>query len=906
MSDEFKGITPPDPKLPALYRNKEPKDGKKAGHEVKGKPGYKGLADKKVKHRNPSVSFTDAPSKKAQEAYLGALPKTPQGSLADLSSVTTQAIKAQGNIGSTVKNPEAKASNPDLPKAPSLSDQIKNLGDLAKITPSMARTRPVIGKGSAINANGDSMSPEYDTKLEKSHALKMRYRIPAKLARLAADDPEKLHKLGNHIISQVFLEETERQQWLTRLINYRAAWQDFVSAGLDPAFEGAHNVHIPHTFSAIKAMHARIFQAVMGISPAFALKPRTKVPETYKEDKEELLNWVIGSYANKGDGWEGVIDLDIWNFAGDGTSITKQYWLKDVRKFTDVQEEIRRPIQLDEDGYPMVDEKEIEKEELLYDCPIIEPVKLEDLYIIGRKATDIDDADMIVHSQQYSKSDLIKMAKLGFFFQDQVDEVIKTEPNINNPSPNRMNTAAKQLDDFTTGLNKLGSQAGIKLYNIYETYLRYDIDDDGIDEELVAWVEDRSKRIVRLTYLERVGPGAKRPFVIKKFIPQAGPYGKGLGEVLYGLNNELDYIHNQRLDYGTLQNLPFFFYRAASGLNPVSLKLGPGMGVPVDDPQGDVNFPRLNGGTSYGFQEEAQVTRYAENASGITQFSLGNIQQQGATRTATGTAALVNELNSNIDIHIKRYQRGYKKNLYFLDLQLQDLLPLGTIIRVVGEDGADIYKRFENREAIKWQADFELTANSISSNKAIERETAQMLLQQLVNPIALQTGIANQDNLYSAYKNLLQKFEIRDIDAYITKPQDSPDSPFSAKDEINMIIVGVEPPLVVKDRHQEKLAFFDQFEQSEDFSWLTSDHMSLYQKVRQYHEQMSSAISSQANNPAMQGGGMDLGLAGQLAAGAGAPNGVAQQQSDLGQAGGQLNQKTGQGRFNPDIGKQGL
>jgi hypothetical protein len=154
--------------------------------------------------------------------------------------------------------------------------------------------------------------------------------------------------------------------------------------------------------------------------------------------------------------------------------------------------------------------------------------------------------------------------------------------------------------------------------------------DDGIDEELVAWVEDRSKRVIRVTYLERVGPGGKRPFVLKKFIPQLVPMEKALGEILYGLNNELDYIHNQRLDYGTIQNLPFFFYRASSGLNPVQLKLGPGMGVPVDDPQGDVNFPRVSGGTGYGFQEEAQVTRYAENASGITQFALGS---HSATRS---------------------------------------------------------------------------------------------------------------------------------------------------------------------------------------------------------------------------------------------------------------------------------
>lgn len=883
------------PSRPALYRNKAPGEGSSAGNYKHGKPGLPGNDGITVTpSKGAPVSFTTAGGKPTKDPSLSKLPEYVMvGGLSEFSKTSTPSVKISGSKAPEVNNPLPKAKQPDVPAGHSLRETIKNLGDLAKVTPAMARTRPVVGSNKALTASGSPMNPTYNVKMEKSHAFKMRYRIPTKLAKLASDDPEKLKKLGNHIISQVFLEENERTQWLERLICYRQSWQDFVDAGLDPAFDGAHNVHIPHTFSAIKAMHARIFQAVMGITPAFSLKPRTSIPEAYKEDKEELLNWVIGSYANKGDGWEKTIDLDILNFVGDGTSITKQSWLKDLRKFTDVEEEIRYPIELDEDGYPIVDEKEIEREELLFDCPILENVKLEDLYIIGRKATDIDDADMIVHSQQYTKSDLIKMSKLGFFFQDQVEEVIKTEPSINNPSPNRMNTAAKQLDDFTTGLNKLGSIAGARMYNIYETYLRYDIDDDGIDEELVAWVEDKSKRILRLTYLERVGPGGKRPFVLKKFIPQAGPYGKGLGEVLYGLNNELDYIHNQRLDYGTLQNLPFFFYRAASGLNPVEIRLGPGMGIPVDDPQGDVNFPRLNGGTTYGFQEEAQVTRYAENASGITAFTLGNMQSQGATRTATGTAALVNELNANIDIHIKRYQQGYKKNLYILDLQLQDLLPLGTIIRVVGFDGQDIYKRFENREAIRWQADFELTANSINSNKAIERETAQMLLQQLANPIALQTGIASQANLYQAYKNLLQKFEIKDIDSYITKPQDAPDSPFDAKDEINMIIAGVTPPLVVKDRHEEKLAFFDEFEQSEDYSWMTEAHLPLYLKVRQYHEQMAQAIAAQAQNPLIQQGITNPALAGQLAAGAGAPNGVAQQQSDLGQTGGQLNPNGG-------------
>jgi hypothetical protein len=815
------------------------------------------------------------------------------GLLAKLSNKTKEAKFTPYKSDKIVKTPELSSSVKTF-KGQSFDERaaaVEGSGSM-DTPPVMERTRPVDKDGQPEgmpNAQTDyKKSGKYDTRLQKPHSLNMRYRIPSKLERLFSEEPQKLKKLANYVMEQIRLADTDRSEYLKRLAQWRQSWKDFESAGLDPAFDGAHDVHVPLTWAHIKAMSARIFQAVWRTSPRFSLKPRTKVPEIHKEDKENLLVWVQNDYANCQQGWGPTIRKDVLNFCGDGVSVTKQYWLRDVRKFTDVEETVKRPLELDEDGFPVVEEKEIEKEEVLWDCPVIEEVKLEDFRIIGRSRWDVDKADLIDHEQDYTKSELIKATRLGFFNEEAVKCVLKTEPGFAQSGSVTNATELKELDDYVSGFNQLGSRAGRPTYKIHECYLRYDIDDDGIDEDLVAWVEEHTNQVLRLTYLERVGPGGKRPFTIKLFTPE----GKGLGELLYGLNNEIDYIHNQRLDYGTIQNLPFFFYRAASGLNPIELKLGPGMGIPVDDPQGDVMFPRLNGGTAYGFQEEAQVNSYI-NKIGIPEFAFASNTGQGATRTATGTAALVSELNANIDEHIEAYQDGFKRNLYILDLQCQDLLPLGLVIRVAGVDGKDIYKRFENREAIRFATDFELSANSINSNKAIERETAQMLLQQLANPIALQTGVTTQINLYNAYKNLLQKFDVKDIDAYITKPADAPDSMFNAKDELNMIIAGVKPPLLMKDRHDEKLAFFDEFEKSEDFSWLTEEHMPLYLEVRKHHEQMSAAIAAQAANPALQNGMMDLGLSAQLAAGGGqAANGPAQQQSDLGQAGGQMNPMT--------------
>jgi hypothetical protein len=246
----------PKPNRPALYRNKAPSEGGTTGSEVKGKSGFQGLSDKKVKHRNASVSFTDKASAKAQDIVLSKLPTSTTGSLAEISHSTAPIKKISGTPADIIPNPIKDIKTPDLPVGASLNEVIQNLGDLAKITPSMARTRPVFGKHRGIKSDGLLTGTEYDTSVQKSHAFKMRYRIPAKLANLANNDPDKLKKLGDHVVEQVFLEENERAQWISRLIAYRQSWQDFIDAGLDPAFDGAHNVHIPHTFSAIKAMHS--------------------------------------------------------------------------------------------------------------------------------------------------------------------------------------------------------------------------------------------------------------------------------------------------------------------------------------------------------------------------------------------------------------------------------------------------------------------------------------------------------------------------------------------------------------------------------------------------------------------------------------------------------------------------
>lgn len=851
-------------------------------------------------------SFSQQPggvqSNKTAESYKSSA-KTPSGGLGDLdpyghldNSYDSRFARPEGKLKKKKSETGKDASLQGLKaEAPDSGDSFDRESQM------LARAQDVGGSNPAFDRNKETThkegleelnSKDYNTRIKEKVALSLRYRIPKKLANLAN---EKLHKLTNYISSQIETNRSNREVMMDRIDAFRENWRNFEEAGLNIQIDGQHNEHIPLIFEKGKSLHARIYKAVLGIEPSFVLKPRKAVSEKQKECKEDLDRWVFSDYMNKGEGINVESDKDIWNFVLDGTAIVKHYWERDVRKFVDVEVKQKLPLELDENGQLITEEKEIEKESVVYDGPMMKIVPLEDMYIIGARSEDVDDADMIAQRLYYTKSDLIKGANLGFFKSEAVDKCLEYRP-VTNGKTSGYDTSLAQQESRLNGVNQ--QDAGIPVYTIHECYLRYDIDDDGIDEEIVVWREYNSGIILRITYLDRVSPTGKRPFVLKKLIPAAGsPYGIGFGEMLHGINNLLDYIANQRLDAGTFQTFPWFVFRAGSGLQGNDIRIGPGKGIAVDNVN-DIAFPKVNGNPAYGFQEEALITDYAERVSGVSRLAQGQVGGgQGVARTATGAASLVSELNTNLDIFISRYQFGFKKSLGIIDKQIQELLPLGLEYRVTGIDkpGA-IYRRFTDRDSIKFDVDFELVGNSINSNPAIERDTAAQLLQYALNPIMLQSGIVGPKQIYNAMKNMLQKLDIRDTEAYIQSPDGSNGYAFTAQDEINAIAAGVELPVQIQDNHEAKLAYYQAFEDSDEFGILTPSHMQLYHKMKSAHEKYMQAMAAQtlaANNVL---GLTGTNVAAQIAGASGAPQGVPQQMTDLAPASSPMVNNGGQGQ----------
>jgi hypothetical protein len=61
-----------------------------------------------------------------------------------------------------------------------------------------------------------------------------------------------------------------------------------------------------------------------------------------------------------------------------------------------------------------------------------------------------------------------------------------------------------------------------------------------------------------------------------------------MGEVLESLQDSMKFLMDSYFDWGTITNIPFGFYRPASGLKREDMQLIPGTLYPVDRPAEDV------------------------------------------------------------------------------------------------------------------------------------------------------------------------------------------------------------------------------------------------------------------------------------------------------------------------------
>lgn len=461
----------------------------------------------------------------------------------------------------------------------------------------------------------------------------------------------------------------------------------------------------------------------------------------------------------------------------------------------------------------------------------------------------IDEIRRLVKSGFYDLVDADGMKKLGMATMDHGE-----------------GQDEKQQKDILqgVGVNDARSNAEAPDHNTltrYTCFDIYDIDGDGVNEDVIWWVIKEEKMLLRARELTQVYPYHKprRPFAEGCFLPVVGRRaGISLLEMMEGLHDVIKQFCDQTIDSGTITNVPFFFYRASSNMRPEIMRMSPGEGYPISDPKNDVVFPQMpQQGQSFGFNLVTLFGQWEEKLTNIGDLQLGRVPQgkSSALRTARGMNAVMGQG----DARPERILRRFFMVIADIYMQMHELnrvfLPKDKQVRIIGVQSAaqEPYLTISGVDAIDGTFDFEFTANALNTSKEAIQESLQTLMATFINPIAIQMGVTNPDTVYRMFRDFAASLG-QDKDKYLNPPTPESMVPkMFAEEALTLIMMGLHPEGQPAEDPQEHLMKIMDFANSPQFGHLTTTQVEIFKGyLVQLRQHIQAAMQKQQMMAAAQ------------------------------------------------------
>lgn len=444
--------------------------------------------------------------------------------------------------------------------------------------------------------------------------------------------------------------------------------------------------------------------------------------------------------------------------------------------------------------------------------------------------------------------------------------------SANDPEQHKIQRDA--LAGQTYGNSELASESFTRLM----VFARWDVDGDGLDENVVFWILKEHNLLLRARLMQEMFPSreGRRPLMSEQFIPVPGQIrGIGLLELLEQIQDSMKILVDQTIDKNTLVNTPWFTFRPASGVRPEVIRMAPGEGYPLADPQRDINFPVIpNADQTMSLNLLAIFNQWAERQAVIGELQFGRVPQgkASALRTTAGMMSVLQQGAARPERIIRRFFMGlseiwtqmHELNTIYLQSKKQ--------YRVLGmaTPGGDPYRTLDDPSKIKGRFQFEFKANSLNTNKAVKGQILQQLGAMTFNPMTFQMGLVTPDNYYNWLKDIYGESG-QDPNRYLNPPSPQSAMPkISAEAAMGCLLNGVIPEQLPSEGPQMHLYRLQQLlptlqqEGAVDTAFMVLYNTYLAkvqsaqaqaQQLAQASAQFSGMLSGQGGGQAAQGGG---------------------------------------------------
>lgn len=513
----------------------------------------------------------------------------------------------------------------------------------------------------------------------------------------------------------------------------------------------------------------------------------------------------------------------------------------------------------------------VKKDVVVHDAPVIIPMDYDDVIYPAGVANlqppgpaNPGGAPHVLLRSYPTIDEIRALAAQGYYDLITEEDFEKIRPEFK-PSNDHMKKEA--LDRLQGQSNwKLPSDNSQGTVTRLICFDRYDIDGDGLAEDVVFWYLVEPKIVLRARHLTEVFPAKvpRRPLAEATFCPVGGRReGVSLLEMQEGIHDMQKMLFDIACDSATLGAMPVFFYRMAGAVKPENLQVFPGMGIPVGDPARDIMFPNIGNNNALGMVLNliSMGGTWGDRATMIGEYQLGRVPTGKAS--ALRTTGSMSMLQAQGDARPERILRRLFSGLAQVWAIIHELncafLPRGKQIRVSGlkRPDEDPYITIDGREKIDGIYEFEFEANAFNTSKATLQQSLMQFAGALLSPIGVQMGLVNPEKGYNLMRDLGKSLGLSP-DKYLQAP--SPDAskpPITAEEALTQIMSDAVPygrPAEGTQSHIEQLA---QFAQTDDFGLLNEKQvkvfgeyiMTLAQKLQAEQQQammMQAAAQSQA------------------------------------------------------------
>lgn len=419
-----------------------------------------------------------------------------------------------------------------------------------------------------------------------------------------------------------------------------------------------------------------------------------------------------------------------------------------------------------------------------------------------------DHSEAIIDERWYTKGMLKDLQRAG-----AIDQNIDLEALVNG--------ALDGLDEFKgtekARMDAEGTTPPVAVrrdrYKIkcLEAEMMYDINGTGM-ERCVFLVAENLKLYLSgkpITAVSRVG---RSSWLIRPFIRRPGrAYGKSIPELVRHLHDELDAIHNQRIDAGNMSIAPFFFYRAASGTKARRIIAGPATGIPLDDPQRDVTFPTFStNGLQVSFQEEKLVMELIERLTYLTPAMLG--KETASRPTARGTLAVISQGEQKFGLIGARAQAIVCDLLTDIRQKYEENMPPESWERILGREAV---RKWPSPEAMVGMYEAKMQLDLTAMDLDTERQMSMMMFQSMaMDPLVMQNPVF----MWEVRADYLRAMRRKPVEKYIgprpqteASVQDADDVFTMLEQEMQNVPIGDPSTLLPRLMEMKKTTRFQKF-----------------------------------------------------------------------------------------------